>query len=65
MAMTSLALLTFYPKSRVVGSGLIRYMELCTVTRNLFICLSNQNAFSALDITKVEHAKAGKTNCCR
>ena len=33
----SLALPTLYPKSRVVGSGLIRYMELCTVTRNLFI----------------------------
>ena len=24
---------------------------------------SNQNAFSAPDVTKVEHAKAGKTNC--
>ena len=34
---SSLALPTLYPKSRVVGSGLIRYMELCTVTRNLFI----------------------------
>ena len=33
---TSLALPTLYPKSRVVGSGLIRYMEL---TRNLFIQL--------------------------
>ena len=28
----SLALPTLYPKSRVVGSGLIRYLELCTVT---------------------------------
>ena len=36
-AITSLALPTLYPKSRVVGSGLVRYMELCTVTRNLFI----------------------------
>ena len=34
---TSPALPTLYPKSRVVGSGLIKYMELCTVTRNLFI----------------------------
>ena len=27
---TSLALLTLYPKSRVVESGLFRYAELCT-----------------------------------
>ena len=40
-------------------SCLLRYLELCTVTRNY------QNAFSALDVTKVERAKAGKTNCCR
>ena len=36
-ATTSLVLPTLYPKSEGRGSGLFRYAELCTVTRNLFI----------------------------
>ena len=59
----SLFLPTLYPKSVVVESGLIRYVELCTVTRNLFI--QSECVFSALDVTKVERAKAGRTNYCR
>ena len=63
----------FTRRARVEESGLFirdilyrlynlcfRYAQLCTVTRNLFI-----QAFSALDVTKVERAKAGKTNCYR
>ena len=46
---------TLYPKSEE-GSGLIRYVELCTVET----FLSNQNTFSALDVTKVECAKVRK-----
>ena len=57
--LVSLALPTLYLKSE---GRRVWYAELCTVTRT---CLSNQNAFSALDVTKVERAKAGKTNCWR
>ena len=42
----SLALPTLYPKSK---GRRVWYAEFCTVTRNF-----NQNAFSALDITKVD-----------
>ena len=53
----------FTRRARVEGSGLFRCAELCTVTRNLFI--QSENVFSALDVTKVERTKAGKTNCYR
>ena len=51
---TSLALPTLYPKSRVVRSGLFRYAEFWHCDQKLVY------PFSALDVTKIERAKAGR-----
>ena len=51
----SLALPTLYPKSRVVGSGLFRYVDLWHCDQKLVYPIR----------MRFELAKAGKTNCCR
>ena len=57
----SLALLTLHPKSE--DSRVSLGTQSCAHLPKTDV--SYQNAFSALNVTKVEHTKAGKTKCSR